>query len=188
MATKRPSAVAPISSKRIAWCITGAGHFLKESVNQLLYLSRHRPITLILSSSGEEVLNTYHLAGKLEGMSVLRERLPGARYLGSSLMWTGHFDTVIIAPASANTVAKIRHGIADSLVSNIASQAQKNRLQVIVLPTDLVPVQQTPVPSGKMVTVYATSQDIENAKELSNRKFIKLVKSPTELARVVESL
>ena len=43
-----------MNKKRIAWCITGSGHYLKESIDLML---THRNIDLYLSKAGEEVLN-----------------------------------------------------------------------------------------------------------------------------------
>ncbi|MBT5116298.1 MAG: flavoprotein, partial [Gammaproteobacteria bacterium] len=42
--------------KRIAWCITGSGHYLKESIEIILTLKN---VDLFLSKAGEEVLKWY---------------------------------------------------------------------------------------------------------------------------------
>ena len=42
--------------KRIAWCITGSGHYLKESIDIMLELEN---VDLFLSKAGEEVLKWY---------------------------------------------------------------------------------------------------------------------------------
>ena len=41
---------------RIAWCITGSGHYLKESIDLMLTLNH---VDLYLSKAGEEVLKWY---------------------------------------------------------------------------------------------------------------------------------
>ena len=43
-------------NKRIAWAITGSGHFLKESIDIINSLNN---IDLFLSRAGEEVLKWY---------------------------------------------------------------------------------------------------------------------------------
>ena len=43
--------------KRIAWCITGSGHYLKESIEIMLTLNN---VDLFLSKAGEEVLKWYN--------------------------------------------------------------------------------------------------------------------------------
>ena len=42
-----------MDKKRIAWCITGSGHYLKESIDLMLTLEN---VDLYLSKAGEEVL------------------------------------------------------------------------------------------------------------------------------------
>ncbi len=56
------------------------------------------------------------------------------------------YDLVVIAPCTANTVAKAVYGIADSLAGNIIAQAVKSRTGVYVLPTDIDRVLETKVP------------------------------------------
>ena len=46
-----------MNKKRIAWCITGSGHYLKESVDLMLTLDN---VDLYLSKAGEEVLKWYN--------------------------------------------------------------------------------------------------------------------------------
>ena len=50
---------------------------------------------------------------------------------------TGAFDLLIIAPATANTVAKIANGIADSIVTNAAALSNKAEIPVYILPTEV---------------------------------------------------
>ena len=45
-----------MDKKKIAWCITGSGHYLKESIELLLTLEN---VDLYLSKAGEEVLKWY---------------------------------------------------------------------------------------------------------------------------------
>ncbi len=51
----------------------------------------------------------------------------------------GLYKALIVAPATTNTIAKIVHGIADTLVTEAVSQAQKAGVPVYVLPTDVKP-------------------------------------------------
>ena len=46
-----------MDKKKIAWCITGSGHYLKESIELLLTLEN---VDLYLSKAGEEVLKWYN--------------------------------------------------------------------------------------------------------------------------------
>lgn len=42
----------------------------------------------------------------------------------------------MVSPASANTVAKVVHGIADTLVTNAGASAQKGAVPVYIVSTD----------------------------------------------------
>ena len=45
----------------------------------------------------------------------------------------GKYDLLIVSPATANTVAKIVHGIADSLVTNAVAQAGKGAVKTVMV-------------------------------------------------------
>lgn len=127
----------------IAWCITGAGHYLEESFAAMEALAKSHRVTTFLSGSGEEVVKAYGLWGRLKKIS------PGS-YMqeifthsgqGSSSPSTGRFflrkyEALIISPATTNTAAKIAHGISDTLVTNAASHAMKCGVQVYLCPVD----------------------------------------------------
>ena len=48
----------------------------------------------------------------------------------------GRYDVFILTPATSNTVAKIVHGIADTLVTNCAAQAMKGDVPTLIVPVD----------------------------------------------------
>ena len=99
---------------RLAWGLTGSGHFLREC----LELANSLPdVDLFLSSAGEEVLNMYgHPLTELRaGFRMFRDNTASAAPVG--LFYHGHYHTVVIAPATSNTVAKCVCGISDTLVS-----------------------------------------------------------------------
>ncbi len=49
----------------------------------------------------------------------------------------GRYDLLVVSPATANTIAKIVHGIADTLVTNAVAQAGKGKVKTIIMPVDL---------------------------------------------------
>jgi dihydromethanopterin reductase (acceptor) len=117
----------------IAWAITGAGHHLSGIFKAMrdLRASGVR-ITVFLSAAAQEVVRMYGLE------AVLREVAPGAYYEevltdegeGASKptaarLARGAYKALVVAPATANTVAKVVHGIADNLVTNAVAHAQK---------------------------------------------------------------
>lgn len=95
----------------------------------------------------------------------------------------GDYALLIIAPATSNSVAKFVHGIADSLVSNLFSQAGKSRIPIIVLPTDVSEEIDSPAPKGDLVKVYPRKIDLENVKKLEEFSGVRVVKSPGELEK-----
>jgi dihydromethanopterin reductase (acceptor) len=130
---------------QIAWVITGAGHFLKESFDVMSQLvkSNEISVTTYLSLAGERVVKMYGFWGMLKQISpggylneVLAEseERPGFSHAGRMLM--NLYDTLIASPASGNTVAKIVYGIADTLATNVVAQAQKGMVPVYIVPTD----------------------------------------------------
>jgi len=132
---------------KIAWGITGAGHFLRESFDVLKELKQKNnelKVTTFLSRAAEEVVRMYGLEDELQTISngeYLEELFPESKQ-GASVPKSGRFllhkyDCLIITPATSNSVAKIAHGIADTLVTNIVSQAVKGSVPVYIVPVDI---------------------------------------------------
>ena len=89
----------------------------------------------------------------------------------------GTYHTLVVAPATSNTVAKCVLGISDTLVTNVFAQAGKCRVPAIVFACDTAPELETEAPKG-MVKVYPRRVDLEHTERL--RAF--------EATEVVESL
>lgn len=132
---------------KIAWGITGAGHFLRESFDVLKELKQKNTdlkVTTFLSSAAEEVVRMYGLENDLNTISsgeYLEEIFPESGQ-GASIPKAGRFllhkyDALIITPATSNTVAKIAHGIADTIVTNTVAQAVKGSVPVYIIPVDI---------------------------------------------------
>ena len=138
-------------SFKVAWGITGAGHYLLEShdaVEELL--KKGVLVDMFYSKGGEEVSCMYGIFDKrgfyqriededyaknLRG--VIRGSAEGHCFPSTGHLSLGYYNFAVISPASANTVTKLLFGIADTLVTSIASQAIKGNTLVIVVPTDL---------------------------------------------------
>jgi len=128
--------------KNVAWAVTGAGHYLAESVAAMKEISRNNRVSTFVSRAGEEVARMYGLFDQLSLISaggymeeVFLEREEGASSPSTGRFMMKRYDLLIIAPATANTVAKIVCGIADSLPTNAAALANKGGVPVYVLPT-----------------------------------------------------
>jgi dihydromethanopterin reductase (acceptor) len=125
-------------SVQIAWGITGASHFLKETfdvMNRVVEPNRIKVATY-LSSAGVQVVKMCGFWNKLEQISsggylqeVFTETEEGPSFPHAGRFNRGIYKALIVSPASGNTVAKIVHGIADTLVTNAIAQAQKEKFQ-----------------------------------------------------------
>ena len=190
--------------KKIAWCITGAGYMLKETFNQFKELKRKYPdlmITTFLSNAGEEVAKFYDIYSALSAISdgspygeVFKERRLDSSFFIAGRFYKGNYDLVIVSPMTANTAAKIAHGIADSLISCIVAMACKSRTRVVVLPTDLMPEYKTDIPiiiGGEKDFVrdrvaYSRDIDLDNIEKLRCMEWIRVIDDPMEILRFIQ--
>ena len=104
-----------IKEKRIAWCITGSGHYLKESID---IMNQIKNIDLFLSKAGEEVLKWYNYElddFKSSGMKIFKDVTASAAPV--SLLYEGVYKLVVVSPATSNTVAQMAYGLSDNLES-----------------------------------------------------------------------
>jgi flavoprotein len=167
---------------RLAWGLTGSGHFLREC----LALANEFPdVDLFLSRAGEEVLHMYGhpLTGLREGFRIFRDNTASAAPVG--LFYHGHYHTVVIAPATSNTVAKCVAGISDTLPTNIFAQAGKCRIPSIVFACDTAPQMETESPSD-WVTVYPRPVDLENTRRLQALDQVSVVETFEALRTAIE--
>jgi len=106
-------------------------------------VSKKNRVCTFVSLAGEEVLKMYGLFSELSMISggsyleeIFLESEEGNSSPKTGRFMMGAFDFLIIAPATANTVAKIANGIADSIVTNAAALSNKAGIPVYVLPTE----------------------------------------------------
>lgn len=171
-----------MNKPRLAWAITGSGHYIKECLDFLLTLEA---VDLYISQAGEEVLKMYGIS-----LNELRDRLPIYRDKAASAPPVGHFykgyyHTFVMAPTTSNTVAKCVLGIADTLVTNLYSQAGKCRVPSIIYPCDVAPEMETTAPGGK-VMVYPRKIDLEGTEKLRHFEYTQVVESVDELINHVQ--
>lgn len=128
---------------KILWAITGAGHLLQESIDVLEKLSIKHELTIIYSHAGKEVLKLYGYDKNIEEIlsrnknnKLITEEEQQYSYPFSGKLTHDKYDFVVISPTTANTTAKITHGIADTLVTNVVAQSGKGQIQCIVVPVD----------------------------------------------------
>ncbi len=170
-----------MDTPRLAWAITGSGHYIEECLEFLLTLPA---VDLYISQAGEEVLKMYgiNLNDIREKMPVYRDKTASSPPVGH--FYKGHYHTLVMAPTTSNTVAKCVLGIADSLVTNLYSQAGKCKVPSIVYPCDIAPAMETTAPGGK-VMVYPRKIDLEGTDKLRTFEYTTVVESVTELISAV---
>jgi len=169
-----------MDKKRIAWCITGSGHYLKESIDLML---THKNIDLYLSKAGEEVLKWYDYdlsIFKNNKIKIFKDVTASASPV--SLLYESVYKLVVISPATSNTIALMAQGISDSLVTNMFAQAGKCEVKSLVFACDTEPVVITQAPK-KLVTLYPRDIDLKNYKALKKFKNVIVVDNVKSLKK-----
>lgn len=130
----------------ILWGITGAGFYLKETFEVMSEVSKEHKISICLSRAGSDVVRMYGLFEKMH--DITQKIYAGCDYNTSvtKKIYTKFYDLLIIAPCTTNSAAKISKGISDTLVTNIFSDAQKNRVRTLIFPTDQKEVIEITIP------------------------------------------
>jgi dihydromethanopterin reductase (acceptor) len=159
-----------MQKQRLAWAITGSGHFLRESLAILQGLEN---VDVFLSRAAAEIIKQYGFQAQLDatGHKVYQDKT--ASSVPVEMFYEGKYHTLVIAPATSNTIAKMAYGFSDSLVSNLFAQAGKTRVPSIIFACDTAPE----VPSGfieseaprdNMVQVFPRQIDLDNITKLAN--------------------
>ena len=174
-----------MDKKRIAWCITGSGHYLKESIDLMLTLEN---VDLYLSKAGEEVLkwDNYDLSiFKKNKIKIFKDVTASASPV--SLLYESVYKLVVISPATSNTIALMAQGVSNTLVTNMFAQAGKCEVESLVFACDTEPVVITQAPK-KLVTLYPREIDLKNFKELKKFKNVIVVDNVKSLKKHLKKL
>ena len=147
---------------RFAWALTGSGHMLEESLALAARLPR---VDLFLSAAAEEVLPRYGIAleSLRERFRVFRDKTASAVPVGA--LYEAHYHTLVVAPATSNTVAKCAFGISDTLPTNMFAQAGKLGIAGLVFACDTQPVVVTRAPHD-WVTLRPRRIELDNVERL----------------------
>jgi dihydromethanopterin reductase (acceptor) len=161
-----------VKTPRWGWALTGSGHFFKECLRMVGDLDE---VDLFVSKAANEVVRMYRQEFKLPASArIYRDTTASAVPVG--LFYYGVYHTLILAPATSNTVAKCVFGISDTLVTNVFAQAGKCRVPAIVFACDTAPELETEAPKG-MVKVYPRHIDLENTARLNAFEKTEVVES-----------
>lgn len=169
------------AERRLAWALTGSGH---DFVECLELMRRLGPMDVFLSRAAAEVIFLYtkDRAPFPDTIRLIKDTSASAAPVGR--FYHGWYHTLVVAPATSNTVAKFVAGISDTLVTNVFAQAGKCRVPVIVYACDTRPVHDTMAPGG-MVRLWPRRVDLENTAKLKGFEATTVVEEMTELERVV---
>lgn len=171
--------------KRIAWGITGSGDQMIETYSILVDIKNRTNVEtmVFLSKEGETVMKWYHLWDKIQNdfPNFKVDAGPNSPFIAGPLQM-GYYDFLLIAPATANTVAKIVYGIADTLVTNAVSQTGKGQTPIFILPVDQKRGSvKTSAPSGRAFELNMREVDVQNSEKLAQMENITVLKSPYEI-------
>ena len=163
--------------------MTGSGHFLDES---MALAARLPAVDLFLSAAAEEVLPIYQIQidALKASFRVFRDKTASGVPVG--MLYDDVYHTVVVAPATSNTVAKCAFGISDSLPTNMFAQAGKLGIAGIVFACDTEPVVVTKSPHD-WVTLRPRRIELDNVERLRSIDFCRVVCSPAELEAVLDA-
>lgn len=168
--------MAKVTTPRWGWALTGSGHFFKECLALVRELDH---VDLFVSKAAAEVLRMYKQDFNLpRSVRVFRDTTASAAPVGA--FYYGTYHTLVLAPATSNTVAKCVFGISDTLATNVFAQAGKCRVPSIVFACDTAPELETEAPKG-MVKVYPRKIDLDNTARLKDFDDVAVVESLAEL-------
>jgi len=168
--------MANIKKPRWGWALTGSGHFFKEC---LAIVHELEDVDLFVSRAAAEVIRMYRQDFDLpKSMRIYRDTTASAAPVGA--FYYGTYHTLVLAPATSNTVAKCVYGISDTLATNVFAQAGKCRVFSIVFACDTAPELETEAPKG-MVKVFPRQIDLDNTARLKSFKDVVVVETLEEL-------
>jgi dihydromethanopterin reductase (acceptor) len=172
--------MAKAKTPRWGWALTGSGHFFKES---LAIIRDLEDVDLFVSKAAAEVVRMYKQDLTLpKSARVFRDTTASAAPVGA--FYYGTYHTLVVAPATSNTVAKCVFGISDNLATNVFAQAGKCRVPSIVFACDTAPELETEAPKG-MVKVYPRRIDLDNTERLKAFEATQVVETLDELRDAV---
>lgn len=171
--------------KRIAWGITGSGDLIRETYDIMVDIKKKTNLEFMvfLSKEGETVLKWYRMWDDIQRdfTNFKTDAGPNSPFIAGPLQ-VGFYDLLLIAPATANTVAKIVNGIADTLVTNTVSQTAKGSTPIYILPVDQVKgTIKTITPMGRTLELKMRNVDVSNSERLAQMENITVLKSPGEI-------
>ncbi len=175
----------PIELARIAWGITGSGDKIEDVLDAMVRLKTDlgARIDVFVSKAGRQVLHWYRLWDRLNTVfdKVKSEVDANVPFIAGSLQ-VGKYDVFVVAPLTANSAAKIAHGIEDTLITNAVAQALKGTTPVLLYPVDQKPGEvETVTPGGMRIKIRTRAVDIENVERLRRMEGVTVLDSVADM-------
>ena len=171
-----------MQKQRLAWAITGSGHYLRESLTVLQAIEN---VDIFLSKAAAEIIRQYGFQAQLDATNHKIYQDKTASSVPVELFYEGKYHTLVIAPATSNTIAKMAYGFSDSLVSNLFSQAGKTRVPSIVFACDTSPELTSEAPRDNFVKVYPRQIDLDNVTKLATFEYTQIVSNMQMLQQAI---
>ena len=171
-------------NKKLGWVITGSGHFFEECMDIMSNLGE---FDLFVSKAADEVIRMYRNKNSNfpKQTRIFKDTTASSAPVG--FFYKNIYHTLVVAPATSNSIAKFVAGISDNLATNIFAQAGKCKVPCIVLACDTKPEHDTKAPS-KMVKVYPRKIDLENTEKLKSFESTVVVNSVGDLKKVLNKI
>ena len=147
-------------------------------------------VDVFVSKAGRQVLHWYKLWDSLnESFAKVKTEVDANTPFIAGPLQIGKYDLLVVAPLTANSAAKIAHGIEDTLITNAVAQTLKGSTPVILLPVDQRPGEtETLTPEGMRVTIRTRAVDLENVERLRRMEGVTVVGSTAELTDRITQL
>ena len=176
---------------KVVWGITGSGDKMPETVAAMAALPKELDveITAAVSIAGVRVLRWYKLRETIDEIAkaVKIEKDANSPFITGPLQ-IGHYDCLLVAPATANSVAKIAHGIEDTMVTNAVGQTAKSTTPTYIMPVDLhLGTTVTMRPGGERLELKIRAIDVENTDKLRSMEGITVFESPSEIEGILRA-
>ena len=170
------------NNQRLAWAITGSGHYLRES---LALLTTLKNVDIFLSRAAAEIIKQYGFQAQLDATCHKVYQDKTASSVPVELFYEGRYHTLVIAPATSNTIAKMAYGFSDSLITNLYAQAGKTRVLSIVFACDTDVELESEAPRENIVNVYPRKIDLDNIKKLRSFEYTQIVENIASLEQAI---
>jgi dihydromethanopterin reductase (acceptor) len=165
---------------RWGWALTGSGHFFTQCLEMIRSLDH---VDLFVSKAAAEVVRMYkHDLNLPDTVRIFKDTTASAAPVGG--FYYNVYHTLVVAPATSNTVAKCVYGISDNLATNVFAQAGKCRVPTIVFACDTAPELETRAPKD-IVMVYPRRIDLENTEKIKSFEATEVVESLAALQKAV---